>query len=89
MLLDLKQSLDFGYFSKLQLVFSNLFENMIDFSDNVITSLDIIVEWFMETIRRCIHELDTFLRSYFRDSVVSLLCRDIELVIAHRSRSEQ
>ena len=61
----MEECFEAGYLGEMKFVFSNLFEDMIDFGEDIFASFNVIVEGFVETVGSSINELDTFLGGYF------------------------
>ena len=89
MFLDLEESFDAGHLGEIKFVFPDLFEDVIDFGQDIFASFDVIVEGFVETVGSGIDELDAFLGGHFWNCVVGLLSRDEQLVVPHGGWPEE
>lgn len=77
-----------GRFREWNLVFFDVLEDLVDLKDDILTSLDGVVVWLVESIRCSIKEFHKVFRSQLGDHTVGIFRRDEEFIVAHGRRPE-
>jgi hypothetical protein len=64
-------------------------EDVIYLGNDLLTTADGVVVGLVETVGRCVQELDETMRGQLGDHLVGVLLGDVQLVVLHEGRPEE